>query len=246
MKLLVSNFKLHINESCGLHVHVGNENSKFPLRTLRSFCSLITVFEHQLDSLHPPDRLQNPYAKSTSRAFAQGASPMGKLSIVDELTTVSRLIRRFQPTGDKHMAFNFFNLSENFDAPLRTIEFRQHRGTLNPELITYWVMVACNLINMSHSDSSGVRDLIEKHISNTNYTVIDLFKDLGIPDLAEFSAPRVFPQHGTDQNPAKVDESTEDKDPGSVDISPGKYDTPWEKEFAPRPSSELVPYKQGP
>lgn len=241
VKLLVSHFKLHINESCGLHVHVGNGNSKFPLSTLRSFCSLITVFEHQLDSLHQPGRLPNPYAKSTHRAFADGASPREKLSIVDELTTVRSLIRRFQPSGDKHMAFNFLNLSENTDAPLRTIEFRQHRGTLDPELISYWVMVACGLVSMSHSDSSGVRDLIEKQINNTNYTVIDLFRDLSLPYLAEFYAPRVFPQYGTDQKPAKANESTEHKGPGSFDMSPGKYDTPWEKIFAPRPPSELGP-----
>lgn len=58
VNLLVSKFKLYTNENCGLHVHVGNEDRGFTMGTIKHFCSLITVFERQLDSLHPPARLK--------------------------------------------------------------------------------------------------------------------------------------------------------------------------------------------
>lgn len=275
VELLVSNFSLYINESCGLHVHVGNEDRGFTLCTLKSFCSLITAFEHQLNSLHPPQRLHSPYVKSMRRVFAPGASPKEKMSTIDELQTVPRLIRHFHPlcdsndnNYDRYVAFNFLNLHKSPNetgTPLGTIEFRQHRGTLDPNLITNWIMVACSLVNMSHTESSVIRDLIDKHINNVKYTVLDLFKDLNLPDLAEFYAPVVFDLYGIYQNPATVDESMEDEpmvdesmenefmrdvvmeyeELDFIEISsPGKYDTPWEKLFAPRPPSELRPYRQ--
>ena len=130
----------------------------------------------------------------------------------------------------------------DLEEPLRTLEFRQHRGTLDPKLITNWVMVACNLIGVSYADKAGLRDLIEKHssIGDTKYTVIDLFKDLELSDLAEFYEPLTVLLHGTDQSPA-VEEEFRD---GVLTVStPGRYCTPWEKEFAPRPPSEQKPYK---
>lgn len=197
VNLLVSKFELHVNDSCGLHVHVGNEDRGFSMRTLKNFCSLITVFEPQLDSLHAPDRLQNQYAKSTSGVFSTKALLREKLSIIDRLKTIDDLILRFNSRGRRHlqtkcMAFNFSNLQKVYSEPLWTIEFRQHRGTLHPASIVNWVMVACNLVQMSN-DSEGFRDLIEKHINNAKYTIIDLFNDLGLFDLAKFYAPRVFP-----------------------------------------------------
>lgn len=251
-KLLVSKFRLFTNEKCGLHVHVGNENRGFDLPTLKKFCSLITAFERQLESLHPPSRVQNPYAKSVRETFNRGATLTQKLFIIDKLETVQDLIVRFHGTHDgdynKYMAYNFFNLHQSFPEPLRTIEFRQHRGTLDPKLITNWIMVACSLVNISYAAKGGLRELIDSlHVYNPKYTVINLFEDLQLWEQAEFYAPLVFPQYGTYQNPAVLDESMEDEEPAFIDIPfPGQYDTHWEKEFAPRPPCELTPCKQSP
>lgn len=208
VRLLDSKFNLYTNESCGLHVHVGNQDRGFTLRTLKNFCSLITAFKHQLDSLHPPNRLKNAYAKSMRMRSNPVASPAESLIIIDELETVGELISQFHySSGDKLLAFNFsvdrllaFNFLNLQESPYRTntIEFRQHKGTLDVKLITNWVMVAYNLVDMSHTDSADFRDLIKNNVHRTKYTVIDLFKDLKLPDLAEFYAPLVYPQYGTD------------------------------------------------
>lgn len=241
VNLLVSKFKLYTNESCGLHVHVGNKDKGFSLHTLKNLCSLITVFQDQLNSMHTVDRLNNRFMQSLSKAFHMSSNTRGKLSTINDLKTVDHLIEHFHKVGDGdyniNTAVNFFNLHQLFDMPLQTIEFRQHRGTLDPKLITNWVMVVCNLVNLSYVDNASFHDVIENHIDDTKYTVIDLFKDLELPDLAEFYRPLVF---GTDQNPA-VEAQLQN---GFMTISsPGKYDTPWEKQFAPRPPSELTPYR---
>lgn len=207
VQLLVSKFRLHVNESCGLHVHVGNEHRGFTLRTLKNFCSLITAFEDQLDSLHPLHRLQNENAKSTRSLFYPGAPLPEKLSIIEQLKTVDDLIHHFHLTGDgeksKSMAFNFFNLQESLPKPLRTIEFRQHQGTLDPKLIINWVVLAFSLVKRSYDAKAGFRNLIAKRIYNTKYTVIDLFKDLELSIPANFYGPRLFPRDETRQNPAE-------------------------------------------
>lgn len=71
-------------------------------------------------------------------------------------------------------------------------------------------MVACSLVELSHTETAGFQDLIEKHSNNTKYTVIDLFKDLNLSDLAEFYTPLVFPQYGTEQIPAWMQNLIED------------------------------------
>ncbi|MCJ1461638.1 hypothetical protein MMC07_000235 [Pseudocyphellaria aurata] len=207
VELLVSKLDCFVNETCGLHVHVGNETRGFTLRTLKTFASLITAFEKQLNLLHPLDRHQNGFAKTVYCAFRKDAPPKEKMLIIDELETVDDLIRRFHPvydasstefefdvsgrdgSSDRYMAFNFFNLKG--DDPINTIEFRQHQGTLDPNEIANWVRLACNLVHMSYADEEGVRDLINQHLHDINYTVMDLLVDLKLPDLESFYAPLV-------------------------------------------------------
>lgn len=215
VKLLVSEFKLYTNENCGLHVHVGNQNMGFTMPTLKPFCGLITAFEEQLNSLHPLDRLENECAKPVRMVFREGAPTREKLGIIASLNDVDGIISQFHGDDDKYKAYNFLNLNEGLENPLRTIEFRQHRGTLGPDMIVNWAFLVCVLVSLSHSNGEPLGNLIEKHIDDTEYTVVDLLKDLKLPDLANFYAPLVS-QYST-QSP---------------------YETEWEREFVPRPPSE--------
>lgn len=214
VQLLRSHFQLFTNRTCGLHVHVGNENRGFELGTLKTFGSLITVFENQLNSLHPPDRLENQYAALTSTAFP--AIPVReKLSVIDRIETIEDLILQFhlndEGAFDKYMAFNFFNLQESLAKPLRTIEFRQHQGTLDPGLIRSWATVACHLVRLSKTHGAAIRTVIERHIDDTTYTVLDLFIDLQLPDLAGFYATRLG--SGAVNEDEDLDEDMEDDRP---------------------------------
>lgn len=112
--------------------------------------------------------------------------------------TVDDLIIRFlEGENNKYLTSKFINLQgrrpEALTKPLRTIELRQHRGTLDPKPNTNWIMVAFILIDVSHPNRAGFRYLIEKHKSNTKYTVTDLFKDFGPLNLAEFYPARYSP-----------------------------------------------------
>ena len=48
---------LLVNNTCGLHVHVGNDEDGFPLQTLKNVLSLHTAFERVIDSIHSLHRI---------------------------------------------------------------------------------------------------------------------------------------------------------------------------------------------
>ena len=154
------------------------------------------------------------------------------------------------------MANNFLNLQFNQNVfaeqdglaePLQTIEFRQHRGTLDPELITHWVTVVCSLVENSYRDEGDFCKLFDElHANDSMYTVFNLFEDLQIRKQAELYAPLVH-QNGADRNPAAWDNSIMGENPPLTDtLFPRQYDTPWEKKFAPRPPCELTSFQQNP
>ena len=45
------------NESCGLHVHVGNQRNGFPLQTVRNVLSVATICERIIDGMHDASRI---------------------------------------------------------------------------------------------------------------------------------------------------------------------------------------------
>lgn len=174
--------------------------------------------------MQPVNLLHNKCLHSLSKAFYKSSNTKRKLSTINEFETVYHLIEHFHKDDDvgyvSNTAFNFFNLLQRLAKPLQATEFRQHRGALDPKLIINWVMVVCNLVNMSHVHKPAFYGLIENHVDDTKHTVIDLFKDLELSDLAESYGPLAF---GTDQNPAVEAELID----GFMTLSSlGKYDAP--------------------
>ncbi|KAK4549292.1 hypothetical protein LTR36_007751 [Oleoguttula mirabilis] len=50
-------FSVLTNQSCGLHVHVGNEHRGFPLRTVKNVVSTYVANERAIDAMHATDRI---------------------------------------------------------------------------------------------------------------------------------------------------------------------------------------------
>ncbi|KAL9067726.1 MAG: hypothetical protein Q9161_006718 [Pseudevernia consocians] len=135
--LLFTTFDIVVNESCGLHVHVGNELKGFPLQTLKNFCILTTTFERELQSLHPPSRIDNRHSRSSGAIF-MGISPWDVEKIIKSTHNEDGLIFRVQ-NKQKGYAYNLLNLGGGKE----TIEFRQHEATVNVDDIVKWVELTC-------------------------------------------------------------------------------------------------------
>lgn len=136
------------------------------------------------------------YYLISHNAFPRRSSNRQWLSTVDRLETVEDLILQFRLTArgafDKNMAFSFFNLKNalsTHSARSSSASINAH-WSLDPRSISSWVRVACNLVRLSYVDGAGIRNLIEKHIGDTKYNVVDLLKDPKLPNLAGFYPPR--------------------------------------------------------
>ena len=186
VRLLTTEFDVFVNESCGFHVHVGNRKSGFPLQTLKNLCMLTAVFEYQLNSLHPPDRIGNPYAKLPSAVF-QGLNPWDSVALIQSCKTTTDLVLLYAKSErypDKCFAYNFLPLIEGFH---KTIEFRQHKGTLDWVEMINWVQVAGGMVDAVHESSAdGMAKLIRSYAFDARCTVLGLFQRLRLDQLVPF------------------------------------------------------------
>lgn len=202
-ELLFSTFDIQVNESCGLHVHVGNERKGFPLQTLKNFCILTTMFERELESLHPPSRVGNTYSKSSGALFV-GVSPSDVEKIIKSTYDLNDLISRVQ-NNDKRHAYNLLNLREN----KKTIEFRQHEATVNVDDIIRWVELTCSLVEKAHEpamkdyhdlDQTDLRRyhldaFLDKIYNLPDRSILHVLASLGLDGLADYYSSRGLYTH---------------------------------------------------
>jgi hypothetical protein len=174
--LLTSKYCINLNESIGLHVHVGNEQHGYTFENVRKLMAFFWAFEPQLDSLHSPLR-QDTYYASSMRSKSQyvhdletdhdkrptpseGASYFLNFQGQDasyyedfeEQSRITEIIRWQRSLGGvRKSAYNFFNLLSNTwstaTGSKQTIEFRQHQGSLNGPEVRAWIETVVGLIN---------------------------------------------------------------------------------------------------
>ena len=190
VSLIIPNFDTYVNVSCGLHVHIGNQRAGFPLQTLKNVSVLTAMFEHQLDSFHPADRLDSLHAKGPSKVF-QGQNPWDTVQEIQKCASEGQLV--FLYANDKGLDRNLaYNLCSMADGPRKTIEFRQHAGTLDAVKTMNWIQVAGGLVNAMHEISGfELAQLITDCAFQPRYTAIDLLLRLNMGNLAPYYEGRL-------------------------------------------------------
>ena len=191
VQTIVRNHPVYVNKSCGLHVHVGNQTLGFPIQTVKTFATLVTCFEKQLNQFHPDHRLVNDFCPLETTAFKpRDRDPWRMAVIIDEIKTLEDVITRFGMHRDEpeilnhNWCYNFNNLLYRKDR--RTIEFRQHQGTLDSAAIIRWVQFACISVSVAHKvPKEAVWNLIhEAAASDPKWDIFMLLQKLGQPELA--------------------------------------------------------------
>ncbi|KAI9708487.1 MAG: hypothetical protein M1820_003948 [Bogoriella megaspora] len=213
-----SQYRILVNENCGLHVHVGNRREGFPLRTIKSLLQLTTAYERCFDALHSWTRITDlldltqcvppsMYYVNEVRRRAQlhiGAekgedevtaglknspSPSAWLVLIEDARDLPGLLQ-LQGGEERHNAYSLLNLTESspggssrasskermqplpfethdeYDLPYgaskRTIEYRQHHGTLNFREIEAWISIVAFVTQWAHYATDGERVTIFK------------------------------------------------------------------------------------
>lgn len=186
VRLLRRNFDMSMNESCGFHVHIGNRKKGFPLQALKHLCMLTAMFEHQLNSLHPAHRIGNLHAKSPSAAF-KGQNPWDTLIKIQGCETKDALVLLYANNDGRLDRCFAYNLCPMVTHPNKTIEFRQHEGTLDVSKIMIWIGLAGRMVDAMHKTSTeDLAQLISTCAFDPTYTVSELLFGLKMGELIPF------------------------------------------------------------
>ncbi|KAI9714931.1 MAG: hypothetical protein M1812_006244 [Candelaria pacifica] len=188
VNFLASKYPISTNESCGFHVHVGNSTNGFPLQTLKSFYTIAATYERQIQSIHPPHRLNNFFCTAIS-SLLPNMLTSAKAAIIAEASTVDDFVKLLTNPSGRYTAYNLNGL---VNGPYRTIEFRQHAGTTNVAAVTNWVQFVVGLIAWAHAAGPhDVLSLVQQVCDNPDMEFSDLLGSLQMEHLIEFYRPRI-------------------------------------------------------
>lgn len=120
-----------INKTCGLHIHFDAE--AFNLQTWKNLLINYAKLEDTIDKFMPPSRRGN------SNTYCQSLKQ--NISEIKEATNLLQITRAM---GTRYKKIN----TESY-ARHRTIEFRQHSGTIEFLKIKNWILFLHNLVEAS-------------------------------------------------------------------------------------------------
>lgn len=123
-----------VNKRCGFHVHVGAEGKRIDF--FKNLVKLYSVYEPVIDSLMPRSRRasMNMYCRSMTAANPQR---------VDAATNLDQVITA--ATGQRGEN-RFYKLNLTAFRRHRTVEFRQHSGTLDSVKARNWTVFCLRMV----------------------------------------------------------------------------------------------------
>mgnify|MGYP003131877475 CR=1 FL=1 len=132
-----------VNKSCGIHVHVGIQDA-----TAKKVANLVKYYaknESIIDSVMPNSRRSNNnmYCKPVMTYNASNIKRLNKLvkqNDAEGLPTQISAIANF--LGNRYNKINLHSFRR-----YRTVEFRQHSGTVDSKKITTWVAFCLNTVD---------------------------------------------------------------------------------------------------
>jgi hypothetical protein len=131
---LMKSKRCRVNNSCGMHVHIGVRGMK-PAR-LRKIAIAFLNNEANFDSLVPPSRNNNRFCQSNVALFRSRRD-----TTLAAATTIAAMGQALNG-GNSSQHYNQYRYYKlNFQSFVRhgTIEFRQHSGTVESEKAIAWV-----------------------------------------------------------------------------------------------------------
>lgn len=142
----LTDFGCTVNKRCGFHVHVGaavEPGAAVPGKFFRNVAQLYATFESVLDGIMPVSRrLQN---NQYCRSLAGAAAAIARAGTFEEVVNAYAGVRF------GHEA-RFYKLNLNAYRRHRTIEFRQHSGTLDSMKASRWISLCLKMAWAARGD----------------------------------------------------------------------------------------------
>lgn len=121
-----------VNASCGLHIHFDAAN--FSLQTWKNIAISYKHIELVIDKFMPESRRNNNYCRSLRNITEQ---KINNAQSIDNLQQVA-----FENT-------RYFKVNPQSYSRHKTIEFRQHAGSINYDKISNWVLFLNGLVTFA-------------------------------------------------------------------------------------------------
>ena len=121
--------EVKVNASCGLHIHFDAAN--FDLQTWKNLAISYKHIESVIDKFMPESRRQNTYCRSLRNIMEQ------KINSAQSINELQRVA--FGNT-------RYFKLNPQSYSRHKTIEFRQHAGSINYDKISQWILFLNGLV----------------------------------------------------------------------------------------------------
>lgn len=121
-----------VNSSCGLHVHFDAAN--FSLQTWKNIALSYKHIEPTIDKFMPESRRNNRYCCSLNRINEQ--------DIISATSIENLQDNAFEST-------RYFKVNPQSYSRHKTIEFRQHAGSINYDKISNWVLFLNGLVTFA-------------------------------------------------------------------------------------------------
>lgn len=172
-----------VNESCGIHVHVGSGGLDAP--ALRRLACAVYRYEWVIDQMvRPLPARRERYARPMEECFARRMANAGGRVTEDQINMAWYGHRRAVPCPGRYdwTRYSGMNLNSHF---LRgTVEFRWFNGTLHAGLIRAYVVLCLSLVAAAAAarKASGLRFTYNE--ANPKYATHLLLRRLGIEDKA--------------------------------------------------------------
>ncbi|THV52977.1 hypothetical protein BGAL_0063g00350 [Botrytis galanthina] len=221
-----NSYLLRVNESTGLHVHVGIGYRGFDWPILRNFLAIAWTYERQILLMMPETRLDNPHCKSLKESKLGRYNPrFTRLEFLNRILSFTDHKQIHDEMGTRSSGFNISNLAPPFSSSFgkRTIEFRQHPGTLDSESILNWVHICVKLVEKAclikneEELLEQLRTDVEKPVGfgdENSVTTVDYLMWLGCPSQAYYYGKELI------SNKAQVDKRIKDAAEKAAKVPP--------------------------
>jgi hypothetical protein len=130
-----------VNKKCGLHVHVGvgaNPDIDF----LKNLVKLYSRFEAVIDQLMPVSR------RASNNMFCRSMTSVA-VAALDRAMGVEQVIAAAQ--GSRHSESRYYKLNLTAYRKHKTVEFRQHSGTLDAQKAVMWTVLCLRMVAAARS-----------------------------------------------------------------------------------------------
>lgn len=199
LRTIRRNYRVCVDGTAGLHVHVGNSYNGLQFPKLKHFLAIAHTYEPHLMLIFPSERVtDNSWCPPLFNSRLSRENPdLTRAEILENIlgyTDNESLLFDFgESIGSGRLAFNLAGLETPFLNEQRTIEFRHHHGSLDPRTILNWIHVCIKFVEkacFAKSDElfTQLRQDVAKPIEfgEGDLSTIDFLMWLGCPAQAYY------------------------------------------------------------